>query len=339
MRSAYFAILLSIGLLPSASFALECETNEDCPEGYECLMSRMIVECDPKYGDACPGFLDAGECIEGTPAGPEDGGAGKEYWLGIPCSADAECPSGFLCREVSLDCGDNCPRCACPTCKDDKTCPQCLCESCEGSECVGLSMHICIFNQYDCGPKVPCWGGLVCMAKEKCELVEEKRETGFCPWGATDCASEASSETSSATEECETQWTYCGHPLITCASDSDCADGWTCQSDYQGEPYCLAPNWELLGIFDGEISTGGSPDFEDVDISFEEDTKPSRTGCCFVASTLARKLPGSGGVPIAVVLLGLVVGVAVFLRTVVSRGRSVRHSELRSPKRVPGPLA
>ena len=106
---------------------VECETHEDCPVGYSCIMSEGVcgkdanaTECDPSKGDSdCPqGYICSADSESETGNGkcvpaPDDGSGGAPGGGGTSnsCEKSEDCPPGqdcinFVCVPLSGSDGD-----------------------------------------------------------------------------------------------------------------------------------------------------------------------------------------------------------------------------------------
>ncbi len=132
---------------------IDCETNSDCGEGFECI---EVEECWGSSGGStgdCACVCVCGDCADGEECPPcecppcecEDDDV-TEFDEGCdavgsfcapkeqPCEDDDECLDGWECMSIALNAGDPdcaCLGCACPPCKEGEECEPCDCPPCE----------------------------------------------------------------------------------------------------------------------------------------------------------------------------------------------------------------
>lgn len=181
-------------LAPTASYALDCETDADCPDGEVCLATPCAVpDCDPSDPACAPV-----DCPSICSAAPVTGFA--------DCETDADCGEGFICIVES---GESCATPACP--------PG---EECDTSiDCEPYEYSYCAFDIQPCTSDADCGDGLICYSYsyESCTGEDVAcSPDGECP------------EPEPA--ECETvEEAFCVPPYVApCAVDADCGEGFTC---------------------------------------------------------------------------------------------------------------
>ncbi|MFH1530081.1 MAG: hypothetical protein ABIK09_05020 [Pseudomonadota bacterium] len=126
---------------------VDCATDADCGEGFECL---EVEECWASGGgcacscacETCP----AGEECEPCECPPCECDDEPDFEEGCdvvgsfcapkeqPCETDGECLDGWECMMVSLGGGGTdcaCPGCACAPCPEGEECEPCDCPPCE----------------------------------------------------------------------------------------------------------------------------------------------------------------------------------------------------------------
>lgn len=227
--------------LPVAALGQQCATDEDCPEGMVCL-APPCPSCDPDMGpcEPCP---EAGECVE----------EGSGDWFGgMACESDGDCPYGFRCEEMVMPCGNgvDCRPCAC-ACPADGECPPCECPECpEPQDCTPEVAKVCVYRPQDCATDADCDAGFECRPIEQCMgsgcacpvcvcsscAPDEECPPCDCPDVVCDCPD-------TLEEVCEVIGSWCAPKEQTCGSDADCLDGWECvdQPLPCGCPACDCP--------------------------------------------------------------------------------------------------
>lgn len=211
-------------LLPLTAWATPCETDQDCSAEEYCVsVPSTCPPCEP--GAECGSCDQAGggECV------PQDSGGSGEFWSGVKCSTDADCPDFFACKEETVPCAMPAIACDCPPCESGAECPECSCPD-QPADCTEESMKICVYEAKDCNADADCGEGFECYADEIC--------TGSvsggcaCPGCAPgeECAPCNCDETPSepVEDQCEVVGSYCAPKLVECAADADCPGGWEC---------------------------------------------------------------------------------------------------------------
>jgi len=236
-------LVLTIVLMAASAKADEaedmaCESDEDCPEGYGCMM--MSCACAP-----CP----EGEECEPCDC-PEEGTGWCEYigdedwddygFYGGECEVDDDCPMGFVCETIMMPCAaPDCPPCACEGCDpDDPDCdPEpCDCPDCpEPEPCDPEEIGMCMYDMVDCETDADCGEGFECLEVEECwgsgggclcdcvcEVCVEGEECPECECPPCDCGDEEFEE------GCEVVGSFCAPKEQVCETDDDCLEGWEC---------------------------------------------------------------------------------------------------------------
>ncbi len=247
-----FALLL---LLPTSALAeTECESDADCPEGSYCVMVPTAVPdcppCDPDDGE-CP------DCPEPQPG--DAVGYCEEIDLGFDgivageCATDADCPLDFTCQEVEIPCYDM-PTCACacePCPEGDPDC-EAKCDECDCPEpepCTEETQMLCVYTPTECVEDGDCGEGFECREIEECSgggsmgcactecVCADCPEGEECP--PCDCPEEPVCECDDVPEEFEEECTVlaaiCFPKEVPCETDADCAEGFICFEDPEGE--------------------------------------------------------------------------------------------------------
>lgn len=248
---------------------LECEVDEDCPEGYECWMTgTQTCACEPcPEGEECPPC----ECPE------EEEGQGYcfevEDWfddiIAGECETDDDCPVQFICEEIDLPCDayPTCPPCACPGCDpDDEDCteePDCDCPPCEEPEpCEEETAKMCVFDPIDCEADADCEDGFECVELEECwgsggGCMCTDCVCADCPDGEEcepcDCPEEPECECDDEEweEECVVYAAICLPAEVPCEGDDECAEGFVCVAD-EGGGGCACPGCDCPPCPEGE---------------------------------------------------------------------------------------
>ncbi|MBM4370527.1 MAG: hypothetical protein FJ098_02685 [Deltaproteobacteria bacterium] len=263
-------------MLPWTAFAdgEDCLTDADCPEDEVCVT--------PDWEAGTP--LPTGTCEKED----EDDVSFDEFWLGLSCKAGGDCPLGFECEEVSVDCDEasdvwKLPRCRCPSCEFVPACPPCVCPFDSGGEplaCGEAPWKLCVFHFTDCEKDQDCTEGLVCHQEVECEgggLRCHGGGYGKCP----ECGCPGGDITGEACRACDCWtsfdlvcedvprtgcevFTTCMPPDIECDAAADCPAGWACllfPDEVAG--YCHPPGWEYTPMH----RTGGGGGSGDSDSS------------------------------------------------------------------------
>lgn len=221
----------SLVLLPLTAFAMPCETDADCDEGQVCAPAP--ASCPPcEAGAECPSCEPetSGECMDA-------GGGGHEFWSGVECETDADCPDLFSCSEEAVPCAMPAIACDCPDCPPDAPdCdPECSCPDPGDYECPDETVKICVYEPASCETDAECGEGFECYAEEICY-----GSSGgcACPGWDPDSGEEPAEctcdEEPVSTEECEVVGSYCAPKQVECQADADCPNGWECATFAMG---------------------------------------------------------------------------------------------------------
>jgi len=272
MRITLTLLVLSF-LLQSTAFAgTECESDDDCPEGYECMEY-------PTMGCACP------DCPEGTECPPcdceeepeESGGVCVEEEdpfddvIAADCETDDDCPVNFTCQEVELGCETvpDCPPCVCVGCDpDDEDCneePDCECPECpEPEPCEEEFEKMCVFTPAECTADADCSEGFECVELKECWgsgsggcvceacVCPTCQEGEDCP--PCDCPEEPVCECDEEPEfeeECEVIMAICLPKEIECEADEDCPEDFIC-AGFANSVDCACPGCACPPCQEGE---------------------------------------------------------------------------------------
>ena len=246
-----------------AGFGKECDSDEDCPEGFECWDA-------PGPTCACPGCEPGEDC---PPCDcPEDDGDYPgmcveeedpfDDIVGNECDTDEDCPADFVCEEIEYGCGTvpDCPPCVCGGgCDpDDEDCadePECECPVCpEPEPCDEELVGMCVFSPPECEVDADCGEGYECVEIEECwgsvsggDCVCTDCVCAECPDGEDcppcDCPEEPICECDEEEEweeGCETVMAICLPQQIECETDDDCPVDFVCNefTDY-GDCECV----------------------------------------------------------------------------------------------------
>lgn len=161
-----------------------------------------------------------------------DGEVCTDYGCLAPCTTDASCAKGLVCKKglctpptfapISIkECGSSTD---CTKLGDGATCVDGKCvagPACSGTDCTCKyssdcgTGRICVDGKCDlsCSDASPCPSGFTCDAK------------GYCVEGAPNCGPAGAGATCKSTEKCVD-----GHCAPTCTKDGDCGTGFACVS-------------------------------------------------------------------------------------------------------------
>ncbi len=269
-----------IGVGPIEDF--ECETDADCGEGWAC--ERGADEICSTW--AC---ADGEDCPE-----PEVVCETWEYAYCMPdlieCSTDADCPDDLTCFTYEYE---ECSGGGSMGCAPGEDCPDVDFEE----ECTSVSESFCAPAYIGpCEADADCGEGFACVPEEVCwcggsdagggssgsgggEVPPPLPDDPDAPdAGSGDDGGSGDEDTPDggwdrepSEEDCgceETGAFYCEPQEIICADDSECPDGWACESwgdsavscyeDESGEVicdepetddtmYCIPPEWGIWG--------------------------------------------------------------------------------------------
>lgn len=133
---------------------MDCESDSECGEGFECLEVEECWGSGSSGGCACPPCA-CETCVDGEECEPcecepcECDDEPEEFEEGCevvgsfcapkeqPCETDDECLDGWECMMVSMGGGGTdcaCPGCACEPCAEGEECEPCDCPPCECDE-------------------------------------------------------------------------------------------------------------------------------------------------------------------------------------------------------------
>jgi Cys-rich repeat protein len=240
--------LIAVLLLaaPVAAYGQTCTADTDCPDGYSCVFTPCAMyDCAPDQ--ECPPI----DChTEGRCS--QDGGSYGGWVPESDCAADADCPAGFTCDEVSLPCATEVPAtcaCAAPAC--DPASGECTAEEkCDCSDqgaplpetdCTPTSVKLCVYHEKECASDADCAEGFECAEQQMCSgggsagcactdcacptCPEGEECPCDCPADPPPCECEEPVYTEPT---CEVTGHFCQAKSIPCAADADCPANWTC---------------------------------------------------------------------------------------------------------------
>lgn len=162
-------------------------------------------------------------------------------WADDECAADADCPYGFHCEEVTWPCKPtpDCPPCVC-ACPVDEDCPPCQCDPCpEPEPCETTTSKVCRYDPVECAQDTDCEDGFECVEVEVCQgsgcacpscVCPTCPMDGDCP--PCDCPEvlECDCNPDDFQEQCEVEGAWCMPAEKACGDAGDCPDGWECES-------------------------------------------------------------------------------------------------------------
>jgi hypothetical protein len=213
MRTLFLPVLFFLGLVSLPVATVGCG-DDDTPDTTDAGETTITLTAEP--GQACDedGGCKTGRCLTGESF--PDGLCSKA------CAADADCGSGFSCREVCRE-GESCEFACLPTCGAALDCRN-------GYACAGDG--VC-FGDALCRPECAREGALACDSKGRtvrCERVDSCLQLGS---AATCAAGEIC-----ANGACVAPPEGKGADCTQCAADGDCKAGYACKTGPRGS-YCL----------------------------------------------------------------------------------------------------
>ncbi|MFH1532647.1 MAG: hypothetical protein ABIK09_18125 [Pseudomonadota bacterium] len=291
---------------------MECVSDEDCPEGLECMLMGSSSSC--ACADCAPGEeCEPCECPEEEFFGycdePYDPWDDFGDVVAGACESDADCPVEFLCLEIETPCWDDmptCAPCACAGCDpDDPDCteePDCECPECPDPEpCEEETALMCVFSPTECTVDADCIDGFECVEMEECwgggGCVCGSCVCPDCPDGAEcppcDCPEEVECECDGEeewVEECEVIIAICLPKEVPCEADSDCPADSVCMEDSQGTD-CACPPCACPDCADGQDCECDCPPCE----CGEGDDEDPGAGLCVPEGWEEAEFWGGGG--------------------------------------------
>ena len=348
MRLSHLALAISAGavttMLAAHAQAQQCGADADCPKGFT---------CEESIATACP---DSPPCAEGEECPASDAECVSETissCQSIDCSSDSDCAEGMACETVTTE---HCADTACPA---DGECPK------TETSCEPESRNYCVPKyMLPCAADADCGAGFSCVELESCGCSgssggggSSEPSPGGAPsdGGGSDSFAPADPDADPAEvppsegsgEEpaerpaddgscaCEPSGEFaCVLDRIACASDADCAAGFTCEDNPEGvcwaspdgdsgctEPdppmLCMPPYSDLYGgVGRSEGGLTGQPESPSVGpVAGSDDGNPagesdaddnaatggeqSESGGCSLAAA------GSGSAPWGITVLAL----------------------------------
>jgi len=220
---------LTVALLPRLAAAQECGADNPCPEGFTCETGMTDV--------ACPAIA----CAEGTDCMQPDCGPSEPYSYCTPKTCDPDgaadqCGANMVCFSYESGmCSGSAG--AAPACPDGADCPM-TDPAVEPmpAECTTTVESYCTYKyQLPCAEAVDCGEGFDCVAYEITTCSGGTAMGGGTEPSSGDAApAPAPAEqmpTEPVVEECTTELStekYCQVIDVTCETDAECAEGWTC---------------------------------------------------------------------------------------------------------------
>jgi hypothetical protein len=231
-------------MLPAIAWAEDtCQDDADCPDGQYCMMmaTGACPPCEPGEECPCEYAEPEGYCTENY----EDDYDGSLI-TNTECSSDADCPSGFACKESMMPCMDV-PTCACADCAEGEECEPCDCG--EPEPCEATATMLCVYEpkacetDSDCGENFECYADQICSGggSAGCACAAPACECDPCD-GADcqpcECAEpepcDCDTEPVDFEETCETVGAWCAPAEIACTQNSECPADWECYTYTMG---------------------------------------------------------------------------------------------------------
>jgi MYXO-CTERM domain-containing protein len=245
MRFSPLRLAISAGavtaMLAAHAQAQNCGADADCPKGFTCEETAVptCVDVPPcAEGEACPARQ------------PECSSEPSHSCVSIDCSSDSDCADDMACETVTTR------DCAQTTCPADGDCPkvETSCEAETRNYCVPKYMLPCSADS-DCG------AGFSCVERESCGCSGGGGSSEPSPGGAppdgggsdsfapidpdadpaevppSDGSGEdpAQRPADDGSCSCEPSGEFaCVVDRVACASDADCAAGFTCEDNPEG---------------------------------------------------------------------------------------------------------
>lgn len=203
----------------SAAFAEDtCDSNADCPAGYQCETFDVTISCPPPAPD-CQGDECNTNC-DGDESAREDSASGVCIEIPPGCTSDADCDEGFVCIAAPIACSP-------PDCPEGPEGDACR----DADDCDDVvSQGYCLedFGPEDCDTDADCGEGEVC----------ERFVSEACVGAVSPCAEDAAGNVQcddppmGPDEECTVvEYAQCiPRYASSCDVDTDCGPGFTCEA-------------------------------------------------------------------------------------------------------------
>lgn len=214
-RSLASWVFFSLAAASGAFAADPCESNTDCPAGYQCEALERTPDCPPPPLD-CQGDACVVECDEGVATG------GVCVEIPDGCASDADCDEGYVCVASPVACAEP----ACPEGPEGDACRETSTSTCDDAQSGGFCVED--FRPATCDTDADCSEGDVCE-----RFVYEE-----CSGAVEPCAVDSSGNVQcddppmGPDEECRVvEEAYCiPRYAASCEADEDCGPGFTCEA-------------------------------------------------------------------------------------------------------------
>lgn len=212
-RSLASWVFVSLAAASGAFAADPCDSNADCPAGYQCELSAPTIGC-PSPPPDCQGDACNVDCRDGEP------GSGVCVEIPASCTSDADCGEGFLCIAAPI-------ACAAPDCPAGPEGDECReLASCDDAQSEGYCHED--FRPASCDTDADCGEGDVCerFVYEECTGTVSPCESD--PAGNVMC----DDPPLGPDEECTiVEDAFCiPRYAASCDVDDDCGPGFTCEA-------------------------------------------------------------------------------------------------------------
>ncbi len=242
-----FICAATLSLAASPLAAQDCASDEDCPKNYAC---EVVGGSDCAY--ACP---------DGNPCTLPDDCVAEEIkgCVAQPCTDDSQCEEGMVCHSYTYD---ECSGGSGVDCLPEEQClePEPVqCETVTESRCVPSYQAPCE-QSADCGEGFDCVERMDCRCSGggtggasgggEVPVDSDEADGGAAEPASGDFGTDPSPvpdpELPSSSEEvpCECAPSgdfYCKMHEISCETEAECPEGWTCEPTAYGTATCAAP--------------------------------------------------------------------------------------------------